>query len=318
MEKYLDAAGLKTYTAIVKAQIDKSRQSVLDTKAQPDGIATLDSSGNVPLSQLGNVDNTLYEIVTALPTNLAATATLHNRQNHIFILARSSSEGTSQNAYKEYIYTGTLDTKGNVTDATKWEELGEFTSDVDLKGYSKKTETIASFEIIEASAGTNINAATVRLTLADGTQKTVSIPTAAKSGSTYLNGLMLGSDKEKIDKIDTDALLASINNANTATTNANTAADACNTATADSKQQVTIAKAYNEHPPKIGDNGNWWTWDGTQYVDTGLTSVGGTMYPTFYHSGNKLYIQDTTDTLAQHVKRQGNKVVFSVLEYKQA
>ena len=109
-----------------------------------------------------------------------------------------------------------------------------------------------------------------------------------------------------------------ISDANTATSNANKAADACNTATADSKQQVTIAKAYNEHPPKIGDNGNWWTWDGTQYVDTGLTSVGGTMYPTFYHSGNKLYIQDTTDTLAQHVKRQGNKVVFSVLEYKQA
>ena len=254
MEKYLDAAGLKTYTAIVKAQIDKSRQSVLDTKAQPDGIATLDSSGNVPLSQLGNVDNTLYEIVTALPTNLAATATLHNRQNHIFILARSSSEGTSQNAYKEYIYTGTLDTKGNVTDATKWEELGEFTSDVDLKGYSKKTETIASFEIIEASAGTNINAATVRITLADGTQKTVSIPAAAKSGSTYLNGLMLGSDKEKIDKIDTDALLASINNANTAADNANAAAEKANKAADACDSAREQAQSYVDMTQRLADS----------------------------------------------------------------
>ncbi len=238
MEKYLDATGLKTYTSIIKEQIGKGCQAVLDTKAQPDGIASLDSSGNVPLSQLGNVDNTLYEIVTALPSNLAATSTLHNRENHIFILARAAADGTSQNAYKEYIYTGSLDAKGNVQDITKWEELGEFTSDVDLKGYSKKVETIAAVEIIEASSDTNTNAATVRLTLADGTQKTVSIPTAAKSGSTYLNGLMLGSDKEKLDKIDVDALLASINNANTAAATANTAADNANKA-ADNANKAT-------------------------------------------------------------------------------
>ncbi len=245
MEKYLDATGLKTYTSIIKEQIGKGCQAVLDTKAQPDGIASLDSSGNVPLSQLGNVDNTLYEIVTALPSNLAATSTLHNRENHIFILARAAADGTSQNAYKEYIYTGPLDAKGNVQDITKWEELGEFTSDVDLKGYSKKVETIAAVEIIETSSGTNTNAATVRLTLADGTQKTVSIPTAAKSGSTYLNGLMLGSDKEKLDKIDVDALLASINNANTAAATANTAADnankAADNATAAAKTATTNA-----------------------------------------------------------------------------
>lgn len=31
----------------------------------------------------------------------------------------------------------------------------------------------------------------------------------------------------------------------------------------------TKAKGYTANPPVIGDNGNWWIWDGSQYVDSG-------------------------------------------------
>lgn len=241
MEKYLDAAGLKTYTGIVKTQIEKSKQSVLDTKAQPNGIASLDGNGQVPLSQLGNVDNTLYEVVTSLPTSLADIGSLHNRKNHIFIVARTSA--TSQNSYKEYVYTGTVGDNGEVQDPTKWEELGEFTSEVDLQGYSKKVETICNTEVITIATADNTNAAGIKITYADGQTKTLSIPNAAKNDGTYTNGLMLGEDKEKLDKIDTDALEASIDNANNAADNANAAADKANTAAdkADTAREKVVA-----------------------------------------------------------------------------
>ena len=92
----------------------------------------------------------------------------------------------------------------------------------------------------------------------------------------------------------------------------------CNAATTESKEQTTIAKGYNDHPSKIGDNGNWWTWNGTEYADTGYPARGGTLYPTFYHNGNKLYIRDTTDTVAQYVKKEGNKLTFEVYDFKLA
>lgn len=34
------------------------------------------------------------------------------------------------------------------------------------------------------------------------------------------------------------------------------------------------AESYSSHPPVIGLNHNWYLWDGTQYVDSGFTSVG--------------------------------------------
>lgn len=95
--------------------------------------------------------------------------------------------------------------------------------------------------------------------------------------------------------------------------------EACDTATqnatqatAASKEQTETAKGYNEHPPKVGDNGNWWTWNGTQYVDTTVPSRGDTLYPTLSHEGNKLYITDTGGTVSQYVKQEGNKLVFDI------
>lgn len=91
------------------------------------GIATLDSNGNVPLAQLGNLDTTVAEVVTALPTT--------NIKKHIYLIKDTS--GVTQNKYEEYIYTG--DTSATY-DASKWEKLGDFRATVDLANYYTKSQ----------------------------------------------------------------------------------------------------------------------------------------------------------------------------------
>ena len=91
------------------------------------GIAGLDSKGNVPLAQLGNLDTTVAEVVTALPTT--------NIKKHIYLIKDASS--VTQNKYKEYIYTG--DTSATY-DASKWEKLGDFRATVDLANYYTKSQ----------------------------------------------------------------------------------------------------------------------------------------------------------------------------------
>lgn len=91
------------------------------------GIATLDSNGNVPLAQLGNLDTTVAEVVTALPTT--------NIKNHIYLIKDASN--VTQNKYEEYIYTG--DTSATY-DASKWEKLGDFRATVDLANYYTKSQ----------------------------------------------------------------------------------------------------------------------------------------------------------------------------------
>lgn len=91
------------------------------------GIAGLDSKGNVPLSQLGNLDTTVAEVVTALPTA--------NIKKHIYLI--KDTNGVTQDKYEEYIYTG--DTSATY-DASKWEKLGDFRATVDLTNYYTKSQ----------------------------------------------------------------------------------------------------------------------------------------------------------------------------------
>lgn len=93
------------------------------------GVAGLDSKGNVPLAQLGNLDTTVAEVVTDLPTT--------NIKKHIYLIKDASS--VTQNQYKEYIYTG--DTSA-AYDASKWEKFGDFRATVDLADYAKKSEVV--------------------------------------------------------------------------------------------------------------------------------------------------------------------------------
>lgn len=94
---------------------------------EANGVAGLDSNGCVPLDQLGNLDTTVAEVVTALPTT--------NIKKHIYLIKDAS--GVTQNQYEEYIYTG--DTSATY-DASKWEKLGDFRATVDLANYYTKSQ----------------------------------------------------------------------------------------------------------------------------------------------------------------------------------
>lgn len=91
------------------------------------GIAGLDARGYVPLAQLGNLDTTVAEVVTTLPTT--------NIKKHIYLVKDAS--GVTQNQYEEYIYTGNTSA---TYDASKWEKLGDFRATVDLAGYAKTAD----------------------------------------------------------------------------------------------------------------------------------------------------------------------------------
>lgn len=92
------------------------------------GVAGLDANGNVPLSQLGNLDTTVAEVVAALPTS--------NIKRHIYLVKDSD---VSNNKYEEYVYTGDI---AAAYDASKWEKFGDFRAEVDLADYAKKREAL--------------------------------------------------------------------------------------------------------------------------------------------------------------------------------
>lgn len=233
MEKYLDKNSVLRLLQGIKTQIDKSKTSVLDTKGVANGIASLDENGNVPLSQLGNVDTDIHEIALELPTQLT-----EKQSKHIFLVPRGVDEKTNKNIYKEYIFTGSDIT--NVKD-TDWEQLGEFTTSVDLKDYSKKSETISDIRFtdmdVDGSWTSNTILNNLLFEFADGKRKIISIPLASGPyyGTAHQSpggpGFMSGEDKAKLDKIDLNALTASITAANTAANNTNKAIKAAETAT---------------------------------------------------------------------------------------
>lgn len=250
MEKYLDKNSVLRLLQGIKTQIDKSKTSVLDTKGAANGIASLDAGGNVPLSQLGNLDTTFFEVVTELPTDI------RNIKKHIYIL-KGNKDGDN-NKYAEYIYTGDLTDAGDLAgdvDATKWEKLGDFVPTFDLQEYVKKNRAVAKLEFYDPSFASwedddQPSTTAIRIEFADGSHKYISVPEAtapintSRSNSELSDsekskpfqypgraGFMSPSDKGKLDKIDLNALTASINAANTAATNTNKAIQAAETAT---------------------------------------------------------------------------------------
>lgn len=107
-----------------------TRVTTLEGKVgKADGIATLDVNGNVPLSQLGNIDTTLFVIAQALPTE-----DIHSNRIYLVPATSTSSE---KNIYAEYIYTGN---PSQAYDASKWEKLGSIKADTDLSNYYTKSE----------------------------------------------------------------------------------------------------------------------------------------------------------------------------------
>lgn len=251
MEKYLDKNSVLRLLQGIKTQIDKSKTSVLDTKGVANGIASLDAGGNVPLSQLGNLDTTFFEVVTELPTDI------RNIKKHIYIL-KGNKDGDN-NKYAEYIYTGDLTDAGDLAgdvDATKWEKLGDFVPTFDLQEYVKKAGAVAKLEFYDPIWDDAWNGdddapfkTAIRIGFADGSHKYLDVPEAmAPIGASRSNsessderdkpfqtpgraGFMSASDKGKLDDIDLNALTASIKAANTAADNTNKAIKAAETAT---------------------------------------------------------------------------------------
>lgn len=84
-----------------------------------------------------------------------------------------------------------------------------------------------------------------------------------------------------------------------------------------SREEVkALMEELNNHPPKMGDNGNWWQWsiavNPHAYVDTGILARGGVMWPTFQRYGNKLYLHDYGTTTAERVEKHGNKLYIKL------
>lgn len=158
---------------------------------EANGVAGLDANGNVPLSQLGNLDTTVAEVVTALPTT--------NIKKHIYLIKDAS--GVSQNQYEEYIYTG--DTSATY-DASKWEKLGDFRTTVDLADYAKKSETVNLSEIevfqnvLDSTPQGQVLKQVIRFSAIKGGTR---VEIALEDATSNMAGLMSIRDKNKLDRI---------------------------------------------------------------------------------------------------------------------
>ena len=158
---------------------------------EANGVAGLDSNGNVPLAQLGNLDTTVAEVVTALPTT--------NIKKHIYLIKDAS--GVTQNQYEEYIYTG--DTSATY-DASKWEKLGDFRATVDLADYAKKSETVDLSEIkviqnvLDSTPQGQVLKQVIRFSAIKGGTR---VEIALEDATSNMAGLMSIRDKNKLDRI---------------------------------------------------------------------------------------------------------------------
>lgn len=248
---YLDAEGLALVLSGIRDKINAAAEGITNTKGKANGIASLDAGGNVPLSQLGNLDTTFFEVVTELPTDI------RNIKKHIYIL-KGNKDGDN-NKYAEYIYTGDLTDAGDLAgdvDATKWEKLGDFVPTFDLQEYVKKARAVAKLKFYDPvwndawdGDDDQPSETAIRIGFADGSHQYLVVPKAQAPTNTSRSnsessderdkpfispgsaGFMSPSDKGKLDKIDLNALTASINAANTAADNTNKAIQAAETAT---------------------------------------------------------------------------------------
>lgn len=152
------------------------------------GICGLDANGRIPLAQLGNLDTSLFKLVTSLPSS--------GESNKIYIVKDGSD---ANDVYQEYYYTNGA-----------WEKIGTHTVKVDLTPYAKKTEAVKNvvFRGVESDGSQTSTTASRNLvyTLGDGSEKVVDVPLAeprTTGGRPYpgQNGFMRSSDKAKLDGI---------------------------------------------------------------------------------------------------------------------
>ena len=192
MANYLDKSGLLRVMQGLKNQIERKVGELETTKGRPNGIASLDNKGFLPLAQLGNLDTTFFEAVQELPTN--------NIKKHIYLI-KNNKEG-EQDTYGEYIYTGDIDGE---YDASKWEKFGDFVPTFDLEEYALNEEAIKDISFAKAGGTIHIGGDySLILSYANGSDKKVRIPYADSSVNGHA-GFMSRADKTKLDGIEDGA-----------------------------------------------------------------------------------------------------------------
>lgn len=156
---------------------------------EANGVASLDSEGNIPLRQLRNLDTTVAEVVTALPKT--------NIKKHIYLIRVAD---VTQNQYEEYLYTG--DTSAEY-DASNWEKLGDFRPTLDLTPYAKKYEVVGinEIEVVKIPQGGITNQMIEFSNINRGNATSVTFETA----TTSMNGFISAYDKNKLDGISSGA-----------------------------------------------------------------------------------------------------------------
>lgn len=155
---------------------------------EANGVAGLDANGRIPLAQLGNLDTSLFKLVTSLPSS--------GESNKIYIVKDGSD---ANDVYQEYYYTNGA-----------WEKIGTHAVKVDLTPYAKKTEAVTNVEFTNIEAdGSYISNTSIRnlvYTLGDGRKIVAPVPLAeprSTGARPYVgqNGFMRASDKAKLDGI---------------------------------------------------------------------------------------------------------------------
>lgn len=155
---------------------------------EANGVAGLDANGRIPLAQLGNLDTSLFKLVTSLPSS--------GESNKIYIVKDGSD---ANDVYQEYYYTNGA-----------WEKIGTHAVKVDLTPYAKKTEAVINMDFrglaSDGSSTSNTSIRNLVYTLGDGRVKVVDVPLAeprTTGGRPYVgqNGFMRASDKAKLDGI---------------------------------------------------------------------------------------------------------------------
>ena len=119
----------------LQEQIEEARRKLANAVMKesigvPGGVASLDSTGNVPVDQLSNIDTDLFIVTSELPTE-------NIKEGKIYCIKDTSSTA-QDNGYIEYAYIN-----------NKWEKIGEFQAKPDLSDYARLDDYVR-FEEIDA------------------------------------------------------------------------------------------------------------------------------------------------------------------------
>lgn len=116
------------------------------------------ASGWTRVVDPNNLDTTLFQIVTALPTSGI-------NKNKIYLMLIKGDDTEEQNLYAEYIYTGNTSA---AYDASKWEKLGEYKPEVDTSTYDNVVERVSNGDFSDVANFDSISFLLTKPTITQG------------------------------------------------------------------------------------------------------------------------------------------------------